>query len=257
MIPTMSQTLSYDTAHFIDAAAHWEDLADRWALTYGQVHAEAQGLPWEGLGATALHERISSDHRIAKAGAESLRGAARIARQEAPNLNAMHRRLLYTLEDAQKAGFTVGDDWSVTDTRTSRSAVEQAERQTQAQAFAARLRTQAGELLAHDTEVSGNMTNAAAAGVGNFAETGVYHKPNGDSGYVQFVDNHHKCTDDQADVEHKIESAIIGGAMIGGVAGATTGPGAILGALAGGAVGGIGAAIDEATTGGSRYSGCE
>jgi hypothetical protein len=256
MIPSVSLALSYDTTHFIDAAAHWEDLADRWAFTYGQVHAEAQGLPWEGLGAEALHERIGSDHRIASAGAESLRAAAKIARQEAPNLNAMHRHLLYSLEDAQQAGFNVGEDWSVADTRASRNAAEQAERQAQAQAFATRLRSQAGALLARDTEVSGNMTNAAA-GVSNFADTGVYHKPNGSSDYVQFVDNHHKCTDDQADVEHKIESAIIGGAMIGGVAGATTGPGAILGALGGGAIGGIGAAIDEATTGGSRYSGCE
>jgi hypothetical protein len=256
MIPTVSQTLSYSTTHFTDAAAHWEDLADRWAFTYGQVHAEAQGLPWEGLGAQALHQRIGSDHQIAKAGAESLRGAAKIARQEAPNLDAMHRRLLYALEDAQKAGFNVGEDWSVTDTRVSRNTAEQAERQAQEQTFAADLKSQAAELLARDTEVSGNMTDAAA-GVSNFVDTGVYHKPNGNSDYVQFVDNVHKCTDDQADVEHKIESAMIGGAMIGGVAGATTGPGAILGALGGAAVGGIGAAIDEATTGGSRFSGCE
>lgn len=110
-------------------------------------------------------KRVGSDHRIASASAESLSAAAKIARQEAPNLNAMHRRLLYTLEDAQQAGFNVSDDWSVTDTRASSNAAEQAERQGQAQTFAARLRSQAGALLARDTEVSGNMTNAAA-GVG-------------------------------------------------------------------------------------------
>lgn len=186
MIPSVSLALSYDTTHFIDAAAHWEDLADRWAFTYGQVHAEAQGLPWEGLGVEELYERIGSDHRIAKAGAESLRGAARIARQEAPNLNAMHRRLLYALEDAQQAGFGVAEDWSVTDSRASRTAAQQAERRAQAQAFAARLRSQAGELLARDTEVSGNMTDASA-GVSNFADPGVYHKSNGGSGYVEYI----------------------------------------------------------------------
>jgi hypothetical protein len=186
MIPTVSQARSYDTAHFIDAAAHWEDLADRWAFTYGQVHAEAQGLPWEGLGAEALHERIGRDHRMAKAGAESLRSAARIARQEAPNLGAMHRRLLYALEDAHRAGFSVGEDWSVTDTRASRNTPERAARRAQAQKFAADLRSKAGALLARDTEVSGNITDASS-GVNNWADTGVYHKSNSNSDYVEFV----------------------------------------------------------------------
>jgi hypothetical protein len=190
VIPTVSQALSYSTTHLIDAAAHWEDLADRWAFTYGQVHAEAQGLPWEGLGAEALQQGIANDHRIASAGAENLRGAARIARLEAPNLNAMHRRLLYALEDAQQAGFTVAEDWSITDTGATGNSTEQPEQQTQAQAFAADLRSQAGALLARDTEVSGNMTAAAGrAGVTTFVDPGVYHKPSGDSGYVQFVDN--------------------------------------------------------------------
>lgn len=251
MIPTMTQALSYDTDHFIDAAAHWEDLADRWAFTYGGVHAEAQGLPWEGLGAEALHERIGNDHRVASAGAESLRDAARIARDEASNLYAMHRRLMYTLEDAQQAGFAVGEDWSVTDTRASRSAVQQAQRQTQAQAFSTRLRTQAGELLAHDTKVSENMTNAAAGvGANAFSQLGDAH-----DGHIQAVG--HQCSDDQDDVTRKIVSATIGGAMIGGAGGAITGPGALPGLIVGGASAGILAAIDEATSGGERFSGCE
>lgn len=190
MIPTVSQALSYSTTHLIDAAAHWEDLADHWAFTYGLVRAEAQGVPWEGLGAEALHQRIAHDHRVASAGAEYLRDAARIARQEAPNLDAMHRRLLYALEDAQQACFTVAEDWSITDTGAPGNNTEQPEQQTQAQAFTTDLRSQAGALLACDTEVSGNMTAAAGrAGVTTFVDPGVYHKPSGDSGYVQFVDN--------------------------------------------------------------------
>ena len=74
---------------------------------------------------------------------------------------------------------------------------------------------------------------------------------------IQLVDSHHKCEDDQDDVTRKIAAGVIGGAIIGGVTASPTGPGAAIGALVGGASGGLLAAIDEATTGGSRYSGCE
>src|SRR5271157_2858462 len=71
-----------------------------------------------------------------------------------------------TRSSASDAGFTVGEDLSVTDTRTSRTTAELAARQAQAQVLAADIRSRAGALIGADNEVAGNLT-ASAAGVGN------------------------------------------------------------------------------------------
>jgi hypothetical protein len=70
--------------------------------------------------------------------------------------------VLYTLEDAQADGFAVGEDLSVIDTRPFANPTELAQRQVQAQAYAGRLKAQVADLVTHDTDVSTDITNAAA-----------------------------------------------------------------------------------------------
>jgi hypothetical protein len=166
MIPTRSQVEAYTTDHLVDAAEYWDRLAERWEDAHWQVRNEAHSLGWEGFGGDALRARTASDYNVASDHADQLRGASRIARQQAGELERLRNRVLYAVEDAYNAGFTVGEDLSVNDTHTSRSAAERAARQAQAQVFAADIRQRAAALVGADTEVAGNLT-ASAAGVGN------------------------------------------------------------------------------------------
>jgi len=186
MIPSRSQIEAYTTDHLVGAAEHWSGLADRWEDAHWHVRNEAHALEWEGLGAEALRARTVSDCDVATSKAAQLREAATIARRGAGDISAAQRRVMYAVQDAHNAGFRVGEDLSVTDTRRSRSAAEQAARQAQAQTFAADIRSRTAELVGLDQDVGADITNAAS-GVNNFADTGVYHKPNGNGDYTHFV----------------------------------------------------------------------
>ncbi|MGB7871454.1 MAG: hypothetical protein WBM01_24850 [Mycobacterium sp.] len=122
-------------------------LADSWEDAHWQVRNQAHALDWQGLAGDALRARTASDYIVAADHADLLRGTSRIARQQAGELQRMRNGVLYAVEDAHNAGFTVGEDLSVTDTRTSRTTAELAARQAQAQVFAADIRGRAGALV--------------------------------------------------------------------------------------------------------------
>jgi hypothetical protein len=95
-----------------------------------------------------------------------LREASQTARKGAGDISAVQRSVLYKADDAHQAGFVVGEDLSVTDTRTSSNATELAARQAQAQAYSADIRSRAGQLVATDSEVGTNLAGTAGD-VGN------------------------------------------------------------------------------------------
>ena len=166
MVPTLSQIRAYTTDHLVDAADHWDGLADRWEDAHWQVRNQAHGLDWQGAAADALRARTASDYTVASGHADQLRSTSRIARQQAGELDHLRNSVLYAVEDARNAGFIVGEDLSVTDTRTSRTAAELAARQAQAQVLAADIRGRAGALVGADTIVAADLSSAAA-GIGD------------------------------------------------------------------------------------------
>lgn len=166
MIPTRSQIEAYTTDHLVDAAEHWDGLADAWEDAHWQVRNEAHALDWQGAAGDALRARTAADYTVASDHADQLRATSRIARQQAGELERLRNRVLYAIEDAHDAGFTVGEDLSVTDTRNSRTPAELATRQAQAQAFAADIRSRAGALVGADTEAAANLTTTSS-GIGN------------------------------------------------------------------------------------------
>ena len=166
MVPTLSQIEAYTTDHLVEAADHWDSLADRWEDAHWQVRNQAHVLDWQGAAADTLRARTVSDCAVAGGQADQLRGTSRIARQQAGELDHLRNSVLYAVEDAHKAGFIVGEDFSVTDTRTSRTVAELAARQAQAQVFAADIRGRAGALVGADTTVAADLSSAAA-GIGD------------------------------------------------------------------------------------------
>jgi hypothetical protein len=123
-------------------------------------------MDWQGQAREALVERTTADKATVTLKSDQLREAALIARKGAGDVSAAQRSVLYKVDDAHQAGFVVGEDLSVTDTRTSRNAAELAQRQAQAQAFSGDIRSHAAQLLAADSEVGSKLT-ATASDVGS------------------------------------------------------------------------------------------
>lgn len=247
MPATLSQIQAWSTEHLIDAAAYWTQTADRWEDAFLTMRNQAHAITWHGAGGDALRQRTGADVSVVSGKASQLRQAAGIARNGASDISAAQRRVLYGVEDAQNAGFTVGEDLSVTDTRGT-SPAERAARQAQAEAFAADIRSRAEQLEAADAKAAGQLT-ATAGDVGNATFTPA-HNGNG----VQLVDFKQDggpvCDDPDYNDRffRKFMGRVGAGAAIGGLAGAPeAGVGAIPGAIIGGAAGGIEAFIEGAT----------
>jgi hypothetical protein len=166
MPATLSQIRAWSTEHLVDAASYWTTTADQWEDVFLQMRNQSYSIAWQGAGGDGLRQRTGADLPIVNAKADQLRQAAGIARSGASEISAAQRRVLYAVEDAQNAGFAVGEDLSVTDTRASSTPAEQAARQAHAQAFAADIRSRAGQLDAAEVKVAGQLT-ATTAGVSN------------------------------------------------------------------------------------------
>ncbi|VAZ93454.1 hypothetical protein [Mycobacterium pseudokansasii] len=158
MPATLSQIRAWSTEHLIDAAGYWTQTADQWEDVFLQMRNQSYAIAWNGAGGDALRERTSADLPIVAAKADQLSQAAAVARNGASEISAAQQRVLYAVEDAQNAGFTVGEDLSVTDTRVGSTTAEQAARQAQAQAFAGDIRLRAEQLNEAEVKTAGQLT---------------------------------------------------------------------------------------------------
>src|SRR5882757_6386422 len=183
-LPSLLQIRSWDVDHLIEAAEHWGATADGWDDVYRQVWQESAGLDWHGQARDALIDRTTADKALVTSKSDQLREASLTARIGAGDISAAQRSVLYKVDDAHEAGFVVGEDLSVSATRTSRNAAGLAARQAQAQALAADIRSRAAQLLAADSEVGAKLT-ATAGDVGN---VNFNEKPVAHDGKIQLVD---------------------------------------------------------------------
>jgi len=143
-------------------------MATLWEDAFTEVATQMNhpgGAPWEGVAAEAAQHRAYADRLLVVGLADQLHDAARIARTGATQIDEARRLVLRTVESAEAAGFTVGEDFSVTDPRLY-DAGTAAIRQAQAEAFAIDLRAGVGALVAADSGVAGQLT-AATAGLGS------------------------------------------------------------------------------------------
>lgn len=179
MPATLSQIRAWSTEHLIDAATYWAQTADHWEDVFLTIRNQSHAINWSGAGGDGLRGRAAADLSIVSGKADQLRQAAGIARNGASDISATQRRVLYAVDDAESAGFSVGEDLSVTDTRGT-TVAEQAARQAQAQAFAADIRSRAEQLDGAEVKVAGQLTAAA----GTVGEVG-FARPSNDSGGQQ------------------------------------------------------------------------
>lgn len=117
-VPSLSQILGWDTTHLYRAGTDWASTAESWEETFANMHRGTLapgGRAWEGDAADAAQGRSFSDLVTARGLSESLREAAAVARRGADQLDHLKRQAIETINDAREAGFTVGEDLSVSD----------------------------------------------------------------------------------------------------------------------------------------------
>ena len=167
-MPTLSQVCGWGTAHLTEAARQWTTTATVWEDAFTEVATQIThpgGVLWEGVAAESAQHGAYTDRLLVVGLADQLHDAARIARTGAMQIDEARRLALRTVESAESAGFTVGEDFSVTDPRLY-DAGTAAVRQAQAEAFTTDLRAGVGALVATDSGVGGQLT-AATAGLGS------------------------------------------------------------------------------------------
>lgn len=166
MAVTLSQIQAWSTAQLTEAASYWTKTADQWEDAFLTMRNQSQSVAWQGAGGDALRQRTGADLTVVSGKADRLRQAAGIARSGASDISTAKQQALHAIEDAQNAGFTVGEDLSVSYTDHGGSVAQQAARQAQAEQMATQIWSRAGQLEAADAKVAGQITTAAGD-VGN------------------------------------------------------------------------------------------
>ena len=183
-IPSLSKIEAWDTEHLVSAARSWTATAALWEDSFTAVHQGALlpgGTVWEGQAAEAAQERAFADLVTVRGLSDRLTEAAGIARRGADRLDYLKRAALDAIEQARAAGFTVGENLSVSDNSLLPIGPTLAARQAQAQSFAADINARATALSLADNEIAADI----AAAVAPLAEFDFDEKPAG--GAVQLV----------------------------------------------------------------------
>jgi hypothetical protein len=117
-VPSLSQILGWDTEHLYRATTDWVSSAAHWEDSFTSVHLgtlSPGGTAWEGQAAEAAQQRTFGDLVKVRGLADTLQEVAGIARRGADQLDYLKRLAVDAISEAREAGFTVGEDLSVTD----------------------------------------------------------------------------------------------------------------------------------------------
>ncbi|BBY13759.1 hypothetical protein [Mycobacterium marseillense] len=174
MPATLSQIRAWSTEHLTNAASYWTKTADEWEDVFLTMRNQSYAVAWQGAGGDALRQRTSTDLPVVNGKADQLRQAAGVARNGASDISAAQRRVMYAVEDAENAGFTVGEDLSVSYTENGGTPAERAARQALAERMASEIWSRAGQLEGVEVKVAGQLTAVADSVV-----DGGFKNPNG------------------------------------------------------------------------------
>lgn len=195
-LPGLSEVVAANFEHLLEASQHWNALADSWERSFTEIRnsvVRPAGTLWTGAGATGAQSRTAQDLVKVRAPADQMRVAASVATQGYDRMTASRQSVLEAVEEARGDGFSVGEDYSVTDTRPATSSAQRAARESQAQGHASFIRNRVATLVANDSELAARIGSATAGmELLRFDEDkSGPHEP--DAG-VQLVGNHHRLS---------------------------------------------------------------
>lgn len=162
---TRSDIEAWDTTHLEAAATHWRSTAAHWESHFQTIHTgmlRPGGTAWEGTAADAAAERSWGDLVKVRGAGDALYAAAGHATTGADDITWAKRQVLDAITEAEEAGFTVGQDFSVTDKSGDSLLRSTGARQQQAQAFATEISTRVQTLAALDKQAAAKITTALA-----------------------------------------------------------------------------------------------
>lgn len=152
-------------AHLEGADTHWTTTAQLWESAFESLHTQTLapgGTVWTGSGADAAADRAWDDVVKVRGAADCLHAAASAARHGAEDLIWAKRQVLDTIQEAEAARFTVGQDFTVTERMWSPLLRVSVTRQAQAQEFANEIASRVQRLASIDGEVAARITTALA-----------------------------------------------------------------------------------------------
>jgi hypothetical protein len=192
-LATGSPTLSELRASTFGHLGQFADLCDRIAgkaePAFEEIATEVRtpgGVEWEGAAGDAAVDQADTDVFTVRDRAWSWRDAAVIARRGQDTLEAGQRQALDAVDDAERDGFRIGEDYSCADTRKVSTRAQLEQRQAKAEAHANYIRHRVTQLVGNDQHLTANLTQATA-GWGNLT-----FPESGGGGNVDQVDHHWK-----------------------------------------------------------------
>lgn len=159
LLPSLSELHAWDVTHLQNAARNWTATAGLWEASFSSIHQAViapGGTVWEGAAAEAAQQSTLADLVKVRGWADVLHESAAIARRGADTLAGAKNSVLSVVEDAQAAGYQVGEDLSVTSPRPDPLSA------ARAQVYGADILERVAQLLAHDKEIATNIAIASA-----------------------------------------------------------------------------------------------
>jgi hypothetical protein len=162
-LPTLSQVQTLDTAYLREAGKYWTRTANLWEQAFTEVNDRMStpgGIPWKGQAAAAAQERSHSDLVQVRGASDQLHAAAAVALRGDEQLRASKETVLEAVQDAHAEGFSVGEDYSVTDRPCGGSSEFRAARLAAAQGHASFIRHRVAALVSSDQQLTTQITAA-------------------------------------------------------------------------------------------------
>lgn len=161
-MPTRSSVEAWDVSHLEDAAQHWRRTALKWEIGFDDLHRgsyTAGGDTFSGAGAEALQDSTARSSLLATNNAMDLNDAAGRAQLGAEDIHYAKQQVLSSIAAAEDEGFTVGEDFSVTDNQPSGGLLADEQRKVQAATHAGNISSQVTSLVATDEQVAGRVAS--------------------------------------------------------------------------------------------------
>jgi hypothetical protein len=174
--PTLSQLRASDYSYFGQLGSYLQQISPKAQSALEELAddvARPGGADWEGAAADAAIAQAQSDVVTARTSMWSWDDVAASTQRWQEELEAGTRTALDAVDDAERDGFEVGEDYSVTDTYEAETDEEYDERLEEAEAHAGLIGHRVSTLVANESLINGRL-RAMSAGWGtlNFKEGG-------------------------------------------------------------------------------------
>lgn len=188
--PTLSALTEATFAHLGQAADWWDRIGPQAEAAFDEVTSEVAapgGAEWAGVAADRAAHRASMDVVQVRGVITGWQHAAVIARRGEAALAAGQCEALEAVDAAHRDGFAVGEDYSVSDSRTAVTGDQYERRLKQATAHADYIRHRVGMLVDNERRLNADLRTATAG----WGDLKFDESPHGadDRKHIQLVDH--------------------------------------------------------------------